>query len=89
MGDDDITVKARKVLDDLWKNSDLRGRCWGVKTKRPDNPYAGTNITMGYGQEIVSVCEIDGKLVVHEFARASGTELGKRVWELLKENHLV
>lgn len=85
---DDITVKARKSIDELWKNADLRGRCWGVK-KKDGNCFRGTNITIGYGDEIVSVSERDGKLVVHEFVRARSTTLGQKVKKLLKEKSLI
>lgn len=82
----DIT-KARKVLDPVWKASQLRGRCWGLKRK--NNPYAATNITMAMESELVSVSQAeDGTLRIHEFSKAENTSLGNKVRQLLQKEGL-
>jgi len=80
----DALVAARKVLDNLWKASFLRGRCWGPR--RPDNPFRASNITFTSGSddkgqvELVSVNELpDGTLRIHEFVATKGTALGEYV----------
>jgi hypothetical protein len=77
----DPTVLARKALDGFWQRVDLKGRCWGPK--KPANPFAGTNITIAFEDQLVSVSQREGKLVIHEFARTQGTALGKKVRETL------
>jgi hypothetical protein len=87
----DPTVLARKALDLLWNEADLRGRCWGLK-KAGDNPYAKTNITVCIGNELVSISrsqEGDKKLIIHEFIKSEGTELGNRVRDILKKEELL
>jgi hypothetical protein len=81
---DDITVMASAALRHIWdNNADLVGRTWGRKKKEKINPFFGTNITLAIGDELVSVCEKDGKLIVHQFKRTDATELGKKVIESL------
>lgn len=84
---DKITVAARNALDHIWKKVHLKGRCWGLKSKE-HNSFCGTNITLGEGDEIVSVSERDGELIIHEFVRAKGTSLGSEVREVLLKNKL-
>ena len=83
----EITVKARKALQPLWKRALLRGRCWGVKQKNK-NPFQGTNITIGTENEIVTVSQANGELEVHEFKRTEGTLLGNAAKELLRRKNL-
>lgn len=78
-----LLVSARKVLNSLWEDADLRGRCWGIK--KESNPFVGSNITIAYGDELVSVCQDGSKIIIHEFIRTSGTELGEVVGRLLRE----
>lgn len=80
-------IKARKVLDPLWKKSQLRGRTWGLI--REDNPYSATNITMVIGNELVSVSQDpDGSLRIHEFKRTTDTLFGNTVKEIFKKENL-
>jgi hypothetical protein len=87
-------VKARKVLDPIWKRSWLRGRCWGPKKlyKRPyfENPFIYSNIIIAFESELVSISqESDGNLRIHEFRKMPNkTKLGKKIREILKENGL-
>ena len=73
----DPTVLARKVLDELWREADLRGRCWGLR--KFANYFAGTNITIAVGSELVSVSRKGDELVIHEFVRSPDTALGRKV----------
>jgi hypothetical protein len=87
----DPMVLARKALDPLWKKSDLHGRCWGLK-KTGNNPYAGTNITIGKGKEIISVSmSKDGskKPIIHELVKAKNTKLGNRARKILEKKGLL
>jgi hypothetical protein len=89
--ENDPTVLARKALDVLWNEADLRGRCWGLK-KAGNNPYAKTNITVCIGNELVSISRSqkgDKKLIVHEFTKSEGTKLGNRVRDILEKEGLL
>jgi len=84
-------IKARKIIDPIWKSSLLKGRCWGDKDDK--NPFARSNITIAAeinGQvEIVSISQTkDGKLKIHEFRKAEGTSLGSEVKELFIKSGL-
>jgi hypothetical protein len=83
----DSTVQARKILHPLWEESDLRGRCWGLRRSR--NSFAGTNIIFALGEELVSVSmNSSGQLVVHQFKLVKETTLGTSVKNLLQANGL-
>ena len=82
----DPTVPARKALEELWREADLKGRCWGPR--KPENPFAGTNITIAIGGELVSVSQREGALVIHEFARSPDTALGRKVRAILRASGL-
>lgn len=75
---------ARKILKEEWDSSWLRGRCWGIKTGFPENPVAGSNITLMEGDTVVTISESkSGVLVIHEFKRSIKTDLGNRIFEKL------
>ena len=75
-------IKAREVLGSIWKESDLKGRCWGPT--REDNPYVKSNITLAIGEELISVSQNqEGELIIHEFVKTKGTSLGKTVRKIL------
>ncbi len=82
----DHSVIARKVLDDLWKEAHLKGRCWGPRKK--GNPYAATNITIAIGNELVSI-SYNGELKIHEFVLAKNTSLGRKIRKLLRKHKLL
>ena len=84
--DIDHSVIARKVLDGLWREAHLKGRCWGPRRK--DNPYAGTNITIVIDNQLVSI-SYNGKLVIHEFVRTKNTILGRKIRKLLRSHKLL
>ena len=89
-GKNDITVKARQALIPLWEECHklgMRGRPWGIKS--PTNLLGGTNTVLAIGDELVSVSEKDGRLVIHEFRRKSGTQLGDKVRKILREAELL
>lgn len=79
-------VAARRALHALWKKADLRGRCWGLR-KDGKNPFAGSNVTLAKGDEMISVCQDSesGEHIVHEFRRVGPgqTKLGKEARRLL------
>lgn len=80
----DPTVIARKLVDELWQKSDLRGRCWGLA--KPRNRYRATNITIAIGPELVSISlGKNGQLRVHQFRRVKETTLGHRVKKSLQQ----
>lgn len=79
---EDPVVLARAAMKELWKKAQCHGRCWGRKTK--ENKFQGSNITLIHGAEVVTVNQIDGKLVVHEFTKTAETELGIAVFMVLK-----
>lgn len=82
-------IKAREALDSLWEKAWLRGRCWGLKLKRQNNPYRATNITIAIGSELVSISQReDGVLRIHEFSRTKDTCLGKGIKKILQEEGL-
>jgi hypothetical protein len=84
----DITVLARKALDKVWKVAWLTGRCWGRKLDG-NNCFRGTNITIALDKnELVSICRLNGKLVVHSFVRSKETSLGKKVRRILQKAKL-
>lgn len=75
----DNLIKARKVLNDLWEGSLLKGRCWGPN--KDNNPFIFSNITIateiGGRIELVSISQKeDGILRIHEFIKTNGTGLG-------------
>ncbi|OGZ19090.1 MAG: hypothetical protein A2Z68_01675 [Candidatus Nealsonbacteria bacterium RBG_13_38_11] len=80
-------VRARRILQSLWNQAWLKGRCWGPQTE--NNPYAASNITIAVGDELVSISQRDSQLVIHEFVKSTGTQLGKKVRELFKEGGLI
>lgn len=82
---DEITAAARKAVEKIWAKSHLKGRCWG---KGDGNPFKGTNITIANGDEMVSISEKDGSLVIHEFVRVKKTLLGVEVANALLEKGL-
>jgi len=86
---DNLIIKARQALESLWKEACLKGSlCWGPKIK--GNPYSGTNIIIGIGDELISVSRADnGKLRIHQFLKVKNTTLGKKVKEIFQEKGLV
>jgi hypothetical protein len=86
----DVTVQARMTVDLVWKNSDLKGRCWGPRGAKRVSPYAGTNITLAIGDELVTISENKktGALIVHEFKKMPWTKLGRQIRQLLKGHRL-
>jgi len=81
-------IQARIILNSLWQNALLKGRCWGPKTE--DNPFAASNITIAIGTELISVSQkINGVLVIHEFSKTTETSLGLKAKELLEQSGLV
>jgi len=86
----DVTVLARFAVDSIWKSSDLKGRCWGPKKSKKISPYAGTNITLAIGDELVTICQDKetGLLIIHEFRRIKRTKLGKKVRLLFRNKQL-
>ena len=85
-------IKAREVLDSLWKESMLRGRCWGIGGE--SNPFARSNITIASRVEdrieLVSISQTkEGTLKVHEFTISTNTDLGNLVKKLLEEGELI
>lgn len=86
----DITVQASAALRHIWNDSaDLIGRTWGRKKDGRVNPFFGTNITLAIGDELVSVCEKDGKLIIHEFKKSASTKLGEEIKKVLAEAGLI
>jgi len=81
-----ILVNARKILDNLWEKTDLRGRCWGI-VKKEGNPFKGTNIVLAVGDELVLVSQDNDHLKIHEFVLVdnNSTSLGKQVHALIEE----
>lgn len=80
----------RRVIDELWervfREGGFRGRTWGLRGRGVKGEYAGTHILLGSAEgEIVILAEKDGKIVIHEFEKTTGTELGKRIRNLLDE----
>lgn len=86
---DILTVLARKVLDVLWKSADLQGRPYGLRRNNPGNPFAGTNILIAIGDELVSVsCPNGDELIANEFVRTKNTKLGRRIKRKLRSHGL-
>jgi len=86
---EDITVRARKALKSIWKVAQLRGRCWGTKQEEGKNPFMGTNITMAHKNEVVTVSQENGILIIHEFKRTKEeTLLGDAVRQSLEKENL-
>ncbi len=80
---DDSMVKARKALDGLWRETDLKGRCWGLR--RNGNRYQDTNITLAQGKELVTISmDKEGRLLVHVFRKAKKSSLGETIKEALQ-----
>lgn len=71
---------AREILDPLWREALLKGRCWGSK-KIKGNPFAASNITLALESELISITQNeDGSLRIHEFVRVEReTDLGEVV----------
>lgn len=87
---DDITVLASAALRHIWDGkADLVGRTWGRKKKEKENPFFGTNITLAIEDELVSVCERNGQLVIHQFKRTDATKLGEEIKKALIESNLL
>ena len=81
----DVTVKARKAIDTLWKECLAHARGWGLKRKG-DKIFQGSNITLINKNEIVILTvnpENKNEIDIHEFTRATNTVLGSRVAGLL------
>lgn len=87
---DDITVLASAALRHIWDGrADLIGRTWGRKKKERENPFFGTNITLAVEDELVSICEKNGQLIIHQFKRADDTKLGEEIKKALAEAKLL
>ena len=86
----DVTVLARFAVDSIWKDSDLKGRCWGPKRSERISSYAGTNITLAISDELVTICmnKETKRLIVHEFKRIKRTKLGQKIRQLLRKKQL-
>ena len=85
---EEITVKARKAIDTLWKECLAHARGWGLKRKG-DNVFEGSNIILIDKDEVVvlAINKREGNIIaVHEFKRTNKTELGTRVKNLLWHN---
>jgi hypothetical protein len=85
--DYDLIILARKALQPLWEKASLKGRCWGPK--RTNNPYSASNITFAVGEELVSISQKEGSLLIHEFSASKGTILGSRVRKMLRDANLM
>jgi hypothetical protein len=74
----DLLIRARHVLDPLWKVAWLK-RC----TER--------NFSLCVGNELISVSQQEGRLVINEFQikKTTGTKLGKEVRELFQKTRLM
>jgi len=85
-------VKAREALGGHWKDcfdNGFRGRTWGSR-KNKENPYYGSHVILGRGDEIVIVnLNSEEELQIHGFTKKDDTPLAVEVHELLKGEGLV
>jgi hypothetical protein len=80
----DLTPLIRKLLSPLWDKADLKGRTWPSNKKK--SPFHGTNTTIAFGNELVSVSQApNGEIVIHEFERKCLTGLGTLVSRILSQ----
>lgn len=86
MDSNQTTKRVKKALEPLLGKASLCGWCWGRKNR--DNPYSASNFVLAVGEEMVSVSQRNGELVIHEF-RKKKTNLGKRVREILQREGLI
>jgi hypothetical protein len=82
-----LIERARRILQPLWDEAQLRGRCWGPKSVK--NPHSATNLIICVDKELISVPQRGEGMVVHEFKRTSGTKLGLRARKLLQQGGIL
>jgi len=85
--EEEITVKARKAIDSLWKECLSHARGWGLKGKG-DNIFEGSNIILINKDEVVVLAihkqdRREDVIAVHEFKRTGETDLGTRAKNIL------
>ena len=73
----------------LKKEGGFRGRMWGKRGGEVTSEYRGSHITFGCDDEIVSINIVDGEVIIHEFFKTEGTELGNKIRLILRENGLI
>lgn len=82
---EEVTVKARKAIDTLWKECLSHARGWGLKGKG-NNIFEGSNIILIDRDEVI-ILAIDHpnkeQISIHEFKRSMNTKLGSKVMTLL------
>lgn len=90
-------VAARNALAPFWdafKRHGAAGRTNGKMTsaeekgKPKSNPFCGTNIFIVVGNEAVLLSEKGDELLLHEFQRTKGTDLGSVVKKILSAQEI-
>jgi len=77
---------ALKGMLEKTRRVGFSGRCWGTTS---ENAFWGSHVDLGLENEFVTVFVKDGKVVVAEYARSQGTELGQEVKKVLLENNIL
>lgn len=80
-----VMGKALKSLLVEIRRKGFSGRCWGVEK---GNPFYGSHVDLGSGDEYVTVFVKDGRILVREYRIAQGTALGAKVKKALSENNV-
>ncbi len=89
-----ILVRARKALDYVWNHSCLlHGRLWPPKiqseasktmNKIAKKVYHGSNITLFWENEAVTLCKGEGETIkIHSFQRHGMSETGLMIKDIL------
>jgi hypothetical protein len=75
---------ALKGILDMIKAIGFSGRCWGTK----ESLFRGSHVTLAEGDEIASIFVEGDKIRILEYAKTSGTVLGKKVRKILEAKNL-
>jgi len=80
---DELLVKARKVLDDIWKSIPVKGRTWGSRNNTTS--MYGSHITLMDFHQCVTIWERDGRLRIKAYNKG---ELFTIVMTCIKKTEL-
>jgi len=76
----EMGIALKGFLKALREKSGFSGRLWGVGK---ENPFLGSHVDFGRGEEYVTVFVREGRIIVREYIRSRETKLGKEIKEIL------
>jgi len=82
----DMGIALKDFSKKIRESNGFSGRLWGLGK---ENPFLGSHTDFGKENEYVTVFVRDGKVVVAEYVRSQGTELGREVKKVLLEKDVL